>query len=51
LRINELIALECEVPLEQVVRDTDRDFWMNAEEAVKYNLISKIVKTRKEANL
>jgi ATP-dependent Clp protease protease subunit len=46
-KINRLIAGETGVPLEQVERDTDRDYWMNAEEAVKYGLISRIV-TRRE---
>jgi ATP-dependent Clp protease protease subunit len=47
-KINRLIAEETGTPLEQVKKDTDRDFWMNAEEAVKYGLIAKIVKNRGE---
>jgi ATP-dependent Clp protease protease subunit len=46
-KINRLIAGETGVPLDQVEKDTDRDYWMNAEEAVKYGLISRIV-TRRE---
>jgi ATP-dependent Clp protease protease subunit len=45
-KINRLIAGETGVPVEQVEKDTDRDFWMNAEEAVKYGLISRIVTSR-----
>jgi ATP-dependent Clp protease protease subunit len=47
-RINELYAKETGISVEQVEKDTDRDFWMNAEEAVKYKLISRIVRTREE---
>jgi ATP-dependent Clp protease protease subunit len=42
-RINKLIAEETGTALEQVGKDTDRDFWMNGEEAVRYGLISKII--------
>jgi ATP-dependent Clp protease protease subunit len=45
-KINRLIADETGVAFEQVEKDTDRDYWMNADEAVKYGLISRIV-TRK----
>jgi ATP-dependent Clp protease protease subunit len=47
-RINKLIADETGVSLEQVAKDTDRDFWMNAEEAVRYGLISKTIQRRGE---
>jgi len=45
-RINRLIATETGVSFEQVEKDTDRDFWMNSEEAVKYGLISRVVERR-----
>ena len=47
-RINRLIADETGKPLEQVEKDTDRDFWMNADEAVEYGLVSRIVTNRSE---
>ncbi|HUX22743.1 MAG TPA: ATP-dependent Clp protease proteolytic subunit [Spirochaetia bacterium] len=47
-KINKLIADETGTPLAQVEKDTDRDFWMNAEEAKKYGLLSKIVSSRAE---
>jgi ATP-dependent Clp protease protease subunit len=31
-----------------VEKDTDRDYWMNAEEAVGYGLISKVITNRTE---
>ena len=42
-RINELYAQETGQTLEKVVEDTDRDYWMSAQEAVEYGLINKVV--------
>lgn len=42
-KINQLLAKECGQPLEKVEEDTVRDFWMNAQEALEYGLITKIV--------
>ena len=47
-KINRLIADETGVSPEQVEKDTDRDYWMNAEEAAKYGLISRVVSRRDE---
>jgi len=47
-KINRLIADETGNSPNQVEKDTDRDYWMNAEEAVKYGLISKIITNRSE---
>ncbi|MDR0400344.1 MAG: ATP-dependent Clp protease proteolytic subunit [Treponema sp.] len=47
-RINHLIANETGAPFDQVERDTDRDFWMNAGEAADYGLISRVVASRKD---
>jgi ATP-dependent Clp protease protease subunit len=47
-KINRLIAEETDNPAEQVEKDTDRDYWMNAQEAVKYGLISKVITNRDE---
>ena len=42
-RINREIARETGQSYEKVIADTDRNFWMSAEEAVNYGLVSKIV--------
>ena len=47
-RINKLIADETGQPLEKVEKDTDRDYWMGAEEAQSYGLIARIVSRREE---
>lgn len=46
--LNKLIADETGTPIEQVTKDTDRDYWLDAEESVKYGLISKVIKNRSE---
>ena len=33
-------------PLEIIEKDTDRDNWMTAEDAVKYGLIDKVIEKR-----
>lgn len=47
-KINQLLAEECGQPLEKVEQDTVRDYWMSAEEAVEYGLVTKIVKNMGE---
>jgi ATP-dependent Clp protease protease subunit len=44
-RINEIIARETGQPLERVEKDTDRNYWMSAEEAKEYGLVSRIIET------
>ena len=43
-RLNKIIAKNTGQPLEKVEKDSDRDFYMSAEEAKKYGIIDKIVK-------
>ena len=47
-RLIKEIATETGQPYEKVVVDTERNFWMGAEEAVKYGLVNKIVSTAAE---
>ena len=42
-RINKMIAVETGQPVEKIAKDSDRNFWMNAEEALAYGIVSKIV--------
>ncbi len=42
-RINRIIARETGQTVEKVERDTDRNYWMSAEEAVAYGMVSRIV--------
>jgi len=41
--LNEILATASGQPLERVNRDTDRDFYLNAQEAIAYGLADKIV--------
>lgn len=47
-RLNQIFADATGKSLEQIKKDTDRDFWMSAQEAVEYGLVSKIVRNRNE---
>ncbi|MDR1655915.1 MAG: ATP-dependent Clp protease proteolytic subunit [Treponema sp.] len=47
-KINRLIADETGAPFEQVEKDTDRDYWMTAEEAVAYGIINRVIQNRSE---
>lgn len=38
-----ILADNCGKTVEQIMRDFDRDYWMNAEEAIKYGIVDKIV--------
>lgn len=42
-RLNRLFARETGQPYEKVARDTDRNYWMSAKEAVAYGLVNRIV--------
>ena len=45
--LNEVLAKHTSQPLERVERDTERNFWMSADEAKTYGLIDDVIKSRK----
>jgi len=47
-RLNETFARETGQPLEKIARDTERNFWMSAEEAVAYGLANKVINLASE---
>lgn len=47
-KLNKIISDQTGTALEQVTKDTDRDYWLDSDEAVKYGLISKIVNTKSD---
>ena len=49
-KLNQMIADNCGKSIEEVAKDTERDNWMSAEEAVEYGLIDKIVEKRPTDN-
>ena len=42
-RINRIIAEQTGRSLEQVARDTDRDYWMSVEESLAYGLVGAVI--------
>ena len=44
-RINQIIAEQTGQPLDRVRKDTDRDYWMSAEESVEYGLVGRIIQS------
>lgn len=46
-RLNEILAQNTNQPLRQIEKDTDRDNFMSADEALSYGLIDKVIVNRK----
>ena len=46
-RLNQILADACGKPLEQLMKDTDRDNWMTAKEALEYGIVDKILESKK----
>ena len=42
-KLNEILAANCNKPLEEIEKDTDRNNWMTAQEAVDYGLVDKVL--------
>jgi len=47
-RLNRIISDETGQPIERVRKDSDRNYWMGAEEAIAYGMASRIIKTAAE---
>ncbi len=45
-RLNDILSHHSGKPIEQIEKDTDRDYFMSAEEAVKYGLIDNVLVKR-----
>ncbi len=48
VRINRMISEETGIPVEKVSKDTDRDCWMSASEAMEYGLVSQVISSRSQ---
>lgn len=42
-RLNRIFAAATGQPVEKIAKDTDRDLWLTAEEAIDYGLVSRII--------
>jgi len=47
-RINEIFSLHTKQPLDKIRKDTDRDFFMSAEEAKEYGLVDEVIVVKKK---
>ncbi len=45
-KLNKILAKHTGQPLEKIERDTDRDFYLSAEEAKEYGIIDEVIKTK-----
>jgi len=48
-RLNEIMAHHTGQPVENLARDTDRDNFLSANEAVNYGLVDRVINNRAEA--
>ncbi|MCD2184302.1 ATP-dependent Clp protease proteolytic subunit [Rhizobium sp. GN54] len=42
-RLNKIFADATGQPIEKIAKDTDRDYWLSAKDAIEYGLVSRIV--------
>lgn len=49
-RLNEILAKNTGQDLETIIRDTDRDNFMTADQAMEYGIIDKVIRSREEEN-
>jgi len=47
-QLNELLSKHTGQPLSKIEKDTDRDFWLSADEAKTYGVIDEIIKNAKQ---
>lgn len=47
-RLNKIFADATGQPVERIAKDTDRDFWISAKDAIDYGLVGKIVTSQAE---
>ena len=47
-RLNRIFAAATGQPVEKIAKDTDRDYWLSAEQAMEYGLVSRIITTHAE---
>jgi ATP-dependent Clp protease protease subunit len=47
-RLNNIFARQTGQPVERIEKDTDRNFWMGAEEAKAYGLVGKVISSQAE---
>ncbi len=49
-KLNEILAKNTGNDISKIEKDSDRDFYMTAEEAVKYGIVDKVIASRREVS-
>lgn len=49
-RLNKIISDQTDQPIERVEKDTDRDYWLDSDQAIEYGLIDRVISSHKELN-
>ena len=47
-RLNKIFSVQTGQPVERIEKDTDRNFWMSADEAKQYGLVGKVITSQAE---
>ena len=47
-RLNKIFSVATGQPVDKIARDTDRDYWLSAEEAKDYGLVSRVITSQSE---
>jgi ATP-dependent Clp protease protease subunit len=47
-RIGRVIAKQTGRPFETIAKDMERDFWMNAVEAIEYGIVARVIERQTE---
>ena len=50
-RLNRIFSDATGQPMTRIEKDTERDFWLSAEEAVEYGLVHRVIRTESELTL
>jgi len=50
VKLNRLLSENCGQPLDKIKRDTDRDYFLDAEEALAYGIVDEIIKPKTKAS-
>lgn len=45
-KLNEILSRHTGQPLERIEKDSDRNYWMNAQEAVEYGIVDNVLSSR-----
>ncbi len=47
-KINEILSKNTGKPIEQIEKDSDRDFYMTAQQAVEYGIVDRVIESKRE---